>query len=91
MQPGQPADLLSPVVRTRFFRTSLHCARASALSAFLPQFAGSIFAGSIMVPSDRAANTCTPRSMPTTGRLGITGQAAIPYLPDLIRQRCQPV
>jgi hypothetical protein len=23
-------------------------------------------------------------------RLGITGQAAIPYLPDLVRQRCQP-
>ena len=23
-------------------------------------------------------------------RLGITGQAAIPYLPDLVRARCQP-
>ena len=23
-------------------------------------------------------------------RLGITGQAAIPYLPDLVRVRCQP-
>ena len=40
------------------------------------------------------AKTCAKLSLSfwdyLGARLGITGQVAIPYLPDLVRARCQP-